>query len=152
LSLIREQIDKTPANFEIFSFAVLKVHLEKFACKIYRDTRTAAHDKGVDLSTNFGVVYQIKKLQIKTQSEANRIYAELKLNFDSERLDDGHVVLIIDDISKEVKQFLINMEVQSISKDEVLNLAANFNEPEDRQKVLRVVSDEFGRDYLSRIS
>jgi len=97
-------------------------------------------------------LYQIKKLQIKTQSEANRIYAELKLNFDSERLDDGHVVLIIDDISKEVKQFLINMEVQSISKDEVLNLAANFNEPEDRQKVLRVVSDEFGRDYLSRIS
>ena len=152
LSLIREQIVKTPANFEIFSFAVLKVHLEKFACKIYRDTRTAAHDKGVDLSTNFGVVYQIKKLQIKTQSEADRIYAELKLNFDSERLDDGHVVLIIDDISKEVKQFLINMEIQSISKDEVLHLAANFNEPEDRQKVLRVVSDEFGRDYLSRIS
>lgn len=152
LSLIREQIIKTPANFEIFSFAVLKVHLEKFACKIYRDTRTAAHDKGVDLSTNFGVVYQIKKLQIKTQSEADRIYAELKLNFDSERLDDGHVVLIIDDISKEVKQFLINMEVQSISKDDVLNLAANFIEPEDRQKVLRVVSDEFGRDYLSRIS
>jgi len=152
LNLIREQIVKTPANFEIFSFAVLKVHLEKFACKIYRDTRTAAHDKGVDLSTNFGVVYQIKKLQIKTQSDADRIYAELKLNFDSERLDDGHVVLIIADISKEVKQFLINMEVQSISKDEVLNLAANFNEPEDRQKVLRVVSDEFGRDYLSRIS
>jgi hypothetical protein len=152
LGLIREQIDKTPANFEIFSFAVLKVHLEKFACKIYRDTRTAAHDKGVDLSTNFGVVYQIKKLQIKTQSEADRVYAELKLNFDSERLQDGHVILIIDDISKEIKQFLINMKVQSISKDEVLNLAANFIEPEDRQKVLRVVSDEFGRDYLSRIS
>ena len=152
LNLIREQIVKTPANFEVFSFAVLKVHLEKFACKIYRDTRTAAHDKGVDLSTNFGVVYQIKKLQIKTQSEADRVYAELKLNFDSERLSDGHVILIIDDISKEVKQFLINMKVQSISKDEVLNLAANFNEPEDRQKVLRVVSDEFGRDYSSRIA
>ena len=57
LDLIRKQIDKTPANFEIFSFAVIRVHLEKFACKIYRDTRTAAHDKGVDLSTNFGVVY-----------------------------------------------------------------------------------------------
>jgi len=91
-------------------------------------------------------------LQIKTQSEADRVYAELKLNFDSERLQDGHVILIIDDISKEVKQFLIDMKVQSISKDEVLNLAANFNESEDRQKVLRVVSDEFGRDYLSRIS
>ena len=152
LSLIREQIVKTPANFEVFSFAVLKVHLEKFACKIYRDTRTAAHDKGVDLSTNFGVVYQIKKLQIKTQSEADLVYAELKMNFDSERLSDGNVILVIDDISKDVKQFLINMKVQSISKDEVLNLAANFNEPEDRQKVLRIVSDEFSRDYSSRIA
>jgi len=43
LELIKGQISKTPANFEIFSFAVIKVHLEKFACKIYRDTRTAAH-------------------------------------------------------------------------------------------------------------
>ena len=152
LSLICEQIVKTPANFEVFSFAVLKVHLEKFACKIYRDTRTAAHDKGVDLSTNFGVVYQIKKLQIKTQSEAELVYAELKMNFDSERLSDGNVILVIDDISKDIKQFLINMKVQSISKDEVLNLAANFNEPEDRQKVLRIVSDKFSRDYSSRIT
>ena len=69
LTLIREQIVKTAANFEIFSFAVIKVHLEKFACKIYRDTRTSAHDKGVDLSTNFGVVYQVKKLRIHTESE-----------------------------------------------------------------------------------
>src|SRR2546430_9253876 len=38
VGLVREQIDKTPANFEIFSFAVIRVHLEKFACKIYRDT------------------------------------------------------------------------------------------------------------------
>jgi hypothetical protein len=44
------------------------------------------------------------------------------------------------------------MKVQSISKDEVLNLAANFNEPEDRQKVLRIVSDKFSRDYSSRIT
>ena len=49
LDLVREQIDKNPANFEIFSFAVIKIHLEKFACKVYRDTRTSAHDKGVDL-------------------------------------------------------------------------------------------------------
>ena len=74
--MIRKQIDKTAANFEIFSFAVIKVHLEKFACKIYRDTRTAAHDKGVDLSTNFGVVYQVKKLRIHTESEADRLYAD----------------------------------------------------------------------------
>jgi len=56
-ALIENQIEINPTNFEIFCFAILKVHLEKFACKIYRDTRTSAHDKGVDLSTNFGVIY-----------------------------------------------------------------------------------------------
>ena len=141
LDLIRAQIDKTPANFEIFSFAVIRVHLEKFACKIYRDTRTAAHDKGVDLSTNFGVVYQVKKLRIHSESEAEQVYAELKVNFDRERLQDGNVVLVIDDISKDVKKFLIDMKIQSISKHDVLKLAANFDDPEDRQKVLRVVYD-----------
>ncbi len=79
LHMIQEQINKTPTNFEIFSFAILKVHLEKFACKIYQDTRTAAHDRGVDLSTNFGVVYQIKRLQIRAESEADQVYAELRL-------------------------------------------------------------------------
>lgn len=151
LDLIRQQIDKTPANFEIFSFAVIKVHLEKFACKIYRDTRTAAHDKGVDLSTNFGVVYQIKKLRIHTQSEAKRVYAELKLNFDSERLQDGNVILVIDDISKDVKKYLINMRVQSISKNDLLKVAMNFDDPEDRQRVLRIVYEEFRREYSSSI-
>jgi hypothetical protein len=151
LDLIREQIGKTPANFEIFSFAVIKVHLEKFACKIYRDTRTAAHDKGVDLSTNFGVVYQVKKLRIQTESEADRVYAELKLNFDSERLQDGNVILVIDDISKDVKKYLIDMKVQSISKADLLKMASSFEEPEDRQKVLRIVSEEFRREYSSAI-
>ena len=152
LDLIRQQIDKTPANFEIFSFAVIKVHLEKFACKIYRDTRTAAHDKGVDLSTNFGVVYQIKKLRLYTESEADRVYAELKLNFDSERLQDGNVILVIDDISKDVKKYLIDKKsVQSLSKNDLLKVAANFEEPEDRQRVLRIVYEEFRREYSSSI-
>jgi len=145
--LIRDQIDRTPANFEIFSFALIKVHLEKFACKIYRDTRTAAHDKGVDLSTNFGVVYQIKRLRIFTQSEADQVYAELKVNFDNERLQEGNVVLVIDDISKKVKKYLIDMKVQSFSRSDLLKLAANFDEPEDRQKVLRIVYEEFRREY-----
>lgn len=151
LELIREQIVKTPANFEIFSFAVIKVHLEKFACKIYRDTRTAAHDRGVDLSTNFGVVYQVKKLRIQTESEADRVYAELKLNFDRERLQDGNVILIIDEICKDVKKYLIDMKVQSIAKDDLLKMATSFEEPEDRQKVLRIVSEEFRREYSSAI-
>ena len=149
--LIRQQITRTPSNFEIFSFAVIKVHLEKFACKIYRDTRTSAHDKGVDLSTNFGVVYQIKKLRIHTESEANRIYAELKGNFDNARLQDGNVILVIDDISKDVKKYLIDMKVQSLSKEDILKMAANFDEPEDRQKVLRIGYDEFRREYSSQL-
>ncbi len=149
IELIRQQIGKTPANFEIFSFAVIKVHLEKFACKVYRDTRTSAHDKGVDLSTNFGVVYQVKKLRVYSESEADRIYAELKGNFDRERLQDGNVILVIDDISKDVKKYLINMQVQSISKHDLLKMVIGFDEPEDRQKVLRIVYEEFRREYSS---
>jgi hypothetical protein len=149
LDLIGQQIDKTPANFEIWSFAVIKVHLEKFACKIYRDTRTSAHDKGVDLSTNFGVVYQVKKLRIQTESDADRVYAELKVNFDRERLQDGNVILVIDDISKNLKKYLIDMKVQSISKADLLKMASCFEEPEDRQKVLRIVYEEFRREYSS---
>jgi hypothetical protein len=147
LTAIRDQIAKTPANFEVFSFAVLKVHLEKFACRIYRDTRTASHDAGVDISTNFGVVYQIKKLQIYTQAGAKRLYAELKSNFDRERLQDGNVIVVIDDISKSVRDYLINLRVQSISRQQLLALASNFDEVEDRQKVLRIVFEEFRREY-----
>lgn len=149
--IVRAHIGRNGTNFEIFSFAIIKVHLEKFACKIYRDTKTSAHDKGVDLSTNFGVVYQIKKLRVYNRSTANNIYAELKVNFDSERLNDGNVILIIDDVSKEIKNYLINMKVQSISKNDILRLAEQFDEPEDREKVLRVVYDEFRREYSSDI-
>ena len=151
LDLIVQHINKTPANFEIFSFAVLKVHLEKFACKIYRDTRSAAHDGGVDLSTNFGVVYQIKKLKILTEAAAKTVYSELKANFDRERLQDGNVILVIDDISREVKQYLISMKVQSISRQDVLKLADQIDEAEDRARILRIVYEEFRREYSSRI-
>ena len=72
----------------------------EFACKIYRDTRTSAHDRGVDLATNFGVVYQVKKPSIQSRSDADKLYAELKLNFDTERLQDGNVILVIDDIAE----------------------------------------------------
>ncbi len=150
LELLSQQITINPANFEIFSFAILKTHLEKFACKLYRDTRTSAHDKGVDLSTNFGVVYQIKKLKLLNQATANSVFKELKTNFSEDRINDGNVVLIIDDISKDVKSFLINMKIQSLSKDEILNLASLLD-LEERLKVLRVVFDEFSIEYKSDI-
>jgi hypothetical protein len=151
LGLIEQQLALNPTSFEIVSFAVIKVHLEKFACRIYRDTRTSAHDRGVDLATNFGVVYQVKKLRLLNRSDADKLYAELKINFDSERLQDGNVILVIDDISEEVRRYLVNMKVQSIKKDQLLAIARGFEEPEDRQKVLRVVYDEFRRDYSGSV-
>lgn len=151
LDLVAKHIGKNGTNFEIFSFAIIKIHLEKFACKVYRDTRTSAHDKGVDLSTNFGVVYQIKKLRVYNQSTADNIYAELKSNFDSERLNDGNVILVIDDLSKEIKNYFINMKVQSISKNDILKVAEQFETFEDREKVLRVIYDEYRREYSSDI-
>lgn len=147
LDLLAKQMGANPIHFEIVSFAIIKVHLEKFACKVYRDTRTAAHDKGVDLSTNFGVVYQVKKMKLQTQSAADRIYQELKHNFDSERLQNGSVVLVIDDIEEEVRRYLVKLNVKSLRSSQLLALARGFHAPEDRQRVLRVVFEEFSRDY-----
>lgn len=148
---IKYNIELNPTNFEIFSFAIIKCHLEKFACKIYRDTKTSAHDKGVDLSTNFGVVYQIKKLRLMTVRAAEEVYAEIKMNFDSERMSDGRVVLIVDEISKDVKNYLIKMKIQLISKIEILSICEQFREVEERMKVLGVIYDEFRREYGSQI-
>lgn len=151
MRLVSDQIRKNATTFEIVSFALIKIHLEKFACKIYRDTRTSAHDRGVDLATNFGVVYQVKKLTLRSRLDAERIYAELRLNFDSERLQDGNVILVIDDIAEDVRQYLIDMKVQSIKKEYLLRLAAGFSDVEDRQKILRVIYEEFRRDFSSAI-
>lgn len=150
LELLSLQLNINAINFEVFSFAILKIHLEKFACKIYRDTRTAAHDKGVDLSTNFGVVYQIKKLKLLNQNIADDVLKELQTNLSEDRLKEGNVVLVIDDISSDVKSFLINMKIQSLSKDDILRLASLLG-LEERLKVLRVVFEEFSREYKSDI-
>ena len=75
----------------------------------------------------------------------------MKLNFDSERLQDGNVILVIGDISKDVKKYLIDMKVQAITRSDLLKLAANFDEKEDRQRVLRIVYEEFRREYSSNI-
>jgi len=150
LELLRRQIDINPHNFEMFSFAVLKTHLEKFACKLYRDTRTLSHDKGVDLSTNFGVVYQIKKLRLLTNNSADVVFREIKTNFSEDRIKDGNIVLVIDDIAQCVKSYLINMKIQALSKEDILNLSSLFD-LEERQKVLRIVFEEFLREYQSDI-
>jgi hypothetical protein len=151
MKLIGQQMNLNATSFEIVSFALIKIHLEKFACKVYRDTRTSAHHRGVDLATNFGVVYQVKKLRVESRSDADKLYAELKLNFDTERLQDGNVILVIDDIAEDVRRYLIDMKVQSIKKDQLLSIAREFRDSEDRQKVLRVIYEEFRRDYSSAI-
>lgn len=66
-------------------------------------------------------------------------------------MNDGKVVIIIDDISKEVKNYLINMRVQSISKLEIIKLCSQFEDLEDRMKVLRIIYDEFRREYESQV-
>lgn len=151
MKLIGEQMNLNATSFEIVSFALIKIHLEKFACKGYRDTRTSAHDRSVNLATNFGVVYQVKKLRVESRSDADKLYAELKLNFDTERLQDGNVILVIDDIAEDVRRYLIDMKVQSIKKDQLLSIVREFRDSEDRQKVLRVIYEEFRRDYSSAI-
>jgi hypothetical protein len=147
INLLESNLRTNAANFEIFRFAVLKIHLEKFACRIYRDTTTAAHDRGVDVSTNFGVIYQLKKLRVYTQGEAQTLYDEMRSNFDEARFSDGNVVLVIDDVSKDVRQFLVNMRIQSITSAEIIQMARNLTDCEDRQKVLRIVYEEFRREY-----
>ncbi|MEI6434585.1 MAG: HaeII family restriction endonuclease [Bacteroidota bacterium] len=149
---LSKNISLNPSNFEVFSFSIIKVHLEKFACKIYRDTRTSAHDQGVDISTNFGVVYQIKKLKLFNKKAADEVYSEIKLNFDDERMNDGKVIIIIDDISKDIRNYLINMKVQSISMEEIIRLSNQFEDIEDRMKVLRNIYDEFRREYESQVN
>ena len=93
------------------------------------------------------MVYQVKKLRIRTEQEAAQLYGELKRNFDRARIQDGNVVVVIDDVSREMKQYLVDMKVQLIRKEDVLKLASNFDEQEDRQKVLRVAYEEFRREY-----
>lgn len=149
--VIAKHLDVNPANFEIFSFAILKVHLEKFACKIYRDTRTAAHDRGVDISTDFGVVYQVKKMIVANKKAADGLIGELEYNFDSARINDGRIVVVIDDISSTMKQYLVNMKVQSLSKKDLLQMASQIDDIEDREKLLRIVYEEFRREYASDI-
>ena len=119
-------------------------------CPVCTDTRTSAHDKGVDLSTNFGVIYQIKKMKLLNESSAKNIYDELQSNFSSDRLNDGNIVLVIDDISKKIKSYLIDMKVQTISKSELLKLVKQLD-VENRMKVLKIVYNEFCREYKSDI-
>lgn len=149
LEFLQHQMDQPDGgvSFEIICFAILKVYLEKFACRIYRDTRTFSHEGGTDLSTDFGAVYQIKKLKITRPYQVDELYSEVKTNFDSDRIRDGRVVLVVDDISPECKSYLLQKNsLKYFRKVDLLEIASIINDVEDRQKALRIIYEEFCRE------
>ena len=108
------------------------------------------------IKEKLGIIIQlsdsIKRTEIANdrQKFINIVKTE-RSNFDKDRLEDGKVILIIEEVSKEIKQYLINMKVQSISKEDIVKLTSHFEDAEDRMKVLRIVYDEFTREYASDI-
>ena len=139
-------------SFEVVTFAILKVYVEQFACRIYRDTVTFTHEGGTDISTDFGAVYQIKKLKITRRHEVDKLYAEVRTNFDADRIQDGRVVLIIDDISPECKSYLLKKNsLKYFQRADLLEIASMIKDSEDRQKVLRIIYEEFCREYANDV-
>jgi len=137
--------------FELVSFAIVKTHMERFGCKVYRETRTEASDRGTDLSTDFGVVYQVKKLKLRGKKEAENLYNTLRNNFGQERVNDGKVVLILEDANTHFKELLVKLNVKPIVKNDLLKLAELMDEIETREKTLRVIFEELQREYQSDV-
>ena len=151
INFLIEELKCSANSFEITCFAILKVFLEKFACKLYRNSRTNARDSGIDISTDFGVVYQVKKFKIKEEKEINKILKEIKTNFDKDRVQDGKLVLIIEDIDSNFKHLILGRNIKMFKMSEIIKIAEQIDEFEDRMKVLRVVYEENKRELKSDI-
>ena len=94
---------------------------------------------------------KLRKVQLSNIKSGEEVSSKITLNFDKERMNGGKVILIINDISKDVKYFLINMKVQSKSKSEIISICNQFVDVEDRMKVVRIIYDEFRKKYVSKI-
>ncbi len=151
IDFLKKELKRSANAFEITCFAILKVFLEKFACKLYRSSRTTARDTGVDISTDYGVVYQIKKFKIKTRKEIDNILKEVQINFDRSRIEDGKLILIIEDIEPNFKHFIIDKNIKMFKMEEIIKLANQIDDLEDRMKVLRIIYDENRRELESDI-
>lgn len=151
LKLIEEVMGISGTCFELVSFAIVKTHMERFGCKVYRETRAESSDRGTDLSTDFGVVYQVKKLRLRGEKEAKNIYNTIRNNFGQERVNDGKVILILEDTNKHFKEFLLKLNVRPIVKKDLLKLAELMDEIETREKALRVIFEELQREYQSDV-
>lgn len=146
-----KELKRSANGFEITCFAILKVFLEKFACKLYRNSKTNARDTGIDISTDYGVVYQVKKFKIKTKKEIDSILKEVQINFDQSRIEDGKLILIIEDIEKNFKHLILDKNIKMFKMAEILKLANQIDETEDRMKVLRIIYDENRRELESDV-
>jgi hypothetical protein len=151
LNFLKKELQKSANNFEITCFAILKIFLEKFACKLYRNSKTNARDTGVDISTDYGVVYQLKKIKISKKEDIDRILKELQINFDQSRIEDGKLILIIEDIDKNFKHLIIDRNIRMFKKEEILKIASQIEEIEDKMKILRIIYDETRRELESDV-
>jgi len=151
LNFLINELKSSANSFEITCFAILKVFLEKFACKLYRNSKTNARDSGVDISTDFGVAYQVKKFKLKEEKEVNKVLKEIKTNFDKDRIQDGKLVLVIEDIDTNFKHLILGKNIKMFKLSEIIKLAEQIEETEDRMKVLRVIYDENKRELKSDI-
>jgi len=137
-------------GFEICMFSILKVFLAKFGCRLYRDSKTYAADKGGDISTNFGVVYQIKNYCLTNEEKFTELVDELFLNFSDGRIQQGNVFLIIKDASNGFVDQLKKQSINCITKKSVTDLLDKLSS-EEKQEVLRSIIREFKRELLSDV-
>jgi len=137
-------------GFEICMFSILRVFLAKFGCKLYRDTRTYAADKGGDISTNFGVVYQIKNYYLTNEDKFTELLNELLLNFSDGRIQQGNVFLIVKDVSNGVRDQLRAQSINCITKEGVTGLLDKLDY-EEKREVLVCLVREFKRELVSDI-
>lgn len=137
-------------GFEICMFAIIKVLLAKFGCKIYRDSKTYSSDKGTDLGTNFGVVYQVKKKCITTEEAFNELISELLLNFADGRIQEGNVFIIIEDIDDGLKKRLERQHINCITQKSVTDFLDKLN-PDEKWEILKQITKEFQRELMSDV-
>lgn len=137
-------------GFEICMFSILKVLLAKFGCKIYRDSKTYSSDKGTDLGTNFGVVYQVKKKCIVTEEAFNELVSELLLNFANGRIQEGNVFIIIEDIDDGLKKRLERQHINCITRKSITDFLDKLNSDE-KWEILKQITKEFQRELMSDV-
>ncbi len=137
-------------GFEICMFSILKIFLAKFGCKLYRDSRTYSVDKGGDISTNFGVVYQIKNYCLTNEEKFSELLNELFLNFSDGRIQQGNVFLIVKEASDGIMAQLKKQSIGCITKKSVTDLLDKLTS-EEKSEVLISAINEFNRELVSDV-